>query len=170
MLIHLNRPFSDATFILPRKIDVYEANHNKLRSLNCPIAKIHAVHTGRDAPKADSNTEKDLEAHLLLARGARFILRANLWTDAGLVNGSMRFVQEILFKEAKDHNLFQMLSSSNLTIIRAQLLQLWKAKSLYLCDKRGQQNQQLVHARNFLFVLRGRVTVHKSQGLNCQRP
>ncbi|GBC49388.2 ATP-dependent DNA helicase PIF1-like [Rhizophagus irregularis DAOM 181602=DAOM 197198] len=37
----------------------------------------------RDAPKADSNTEKDLEAHLLLARGARFILRANLWTDAG---------------------------------------------------------------------------------------
>lgn len=83
------------------------------------------------------------------------MLRANLWTDAGLVIGTMEFVQEILFKEAKDHNLFQMLFLSNLTIIRAQLLQLRKTKNLCLCDKHGQQNQQLVYACNFLFVLRG---------------
>jgi len=59
------------------------------------------VHTGSGTFRADSNTAKGLEAHLLLARSARIMLRANLWTDAGLVNGLMGFIQEILFKEGQ---------------------------------------------------------------------
>ena len=71
-----------------------------LRSLNCPIAKIYAVHTGgREATKADYNTAKGLEAHLLLARDARIMLRANLWIEVGLVNRSMEIIKEILFEE-----------------------------------------------------------------------
>jgi hypothetical protein len=46
--------------------------------LHCHIAKIHAVNTGRDASKADSNMAKGLEARLLLTRGAHVMLRANL--------------------------------------------------------------------------------------------
>ncbi|PKY59034.1 hypothetical protein RhiirA4_514181, partial [Rhizophagus irregularis] len=44
--------FSDATFILPRWINVEQVNMEKLRSLNRPVAKILAVHTG--AKNADS--------------------------------------------------------------------------------------------------------------------
>ena len=71
--------FSDATFILPRWIDVEQVNMEKLRSLNRPVAKILAVHTdGRKAKNADSDMAKGLEPQLLLARGARIMLTANL--------------------------------------------------------------------------------------------
>lgn len=74
-----NSLFLEATSLLPRKTDVDEVNFNKLRLLNSPVAKIKAIHDlgGREAAKADSNTAKGLEAWLLLARGARMMLRAN---------------------------------------------------------------------------------------------
>ena len=78
--------FSDATFILPRWVDVDAVNMEKLRSLNRPVAKVLAVHSGsREAKNADSDTAKGLKAQLPLARGARILLIANLWTAAGLV-------------------------------------------------------------------------------------
>ncbi|CAB4434038.1 unnamed protein product [Rhizophagus irregularis] len=59
----------------------------KLRSLNRPVAKVLAVHSGsREAKNADSDTAKGLKAQLLLARGARILLIANLWTAAGFNN------------------------------------------------------------------------------------
>jgi len=75
-------------------------NLNKLRLINQPVAKIHAIHTGgSEASRADSNTAKGLEAELLLSRNARVMLIANIWISAGLINGAMGTITDILFKE-----------------------------------------------------------------------
>jgi len=92
--------FSDAICITPRRIDVDEINYDKLRSLNVPVARIRAIHTGgSEASKADSDLAKGLESQLLLARGARVMLRANLCVKLGLVNSSIGTVDTILFEE-----------------------------------------------------------------------
>ncbi|CAG8641197.1 7999_t:CDS:2 [Cetraspora pellucida] len=81
-------------------IEVEEININTLKSLNSPIARIHAVHTGgNEASKADSDVAKGLESQILLARGTRVMLRANLYVEVGLVNGAMGTVHDILFEE-----------------------------------------------------------------------
>ncbi|CAG8802972.1 2782_t:CDS:2, partial [Cetraspora pellucida] len=76
--------FSDAEYILPKWSEVDKINIEKLKSLNCPIAKIVATHTGIGAKNADSDVAMGLEAQLLLAKGAQIMLTANLWTKAGL--------------------------------------------------------------------------------------
>src|SRR5204862_3831399 len=92
--------FLDAIYITPRRIDVDEINVDKLKSLNAPIARIRAVHTGgNEASKANSDLAKGLESQILLSRGARVMFRANLCVGSGLVNVSIGVVDSILFEE-----------------------------------------------------------------------
>ena len=71
--------FSNATCVLPCKSDVFEFNIDRFKSLNCPVARINAIHEGGfEARKADLDVAKGLERQLLLARGARVMLRTNL--------------------------------------------------------------------------------------------
>ena len=79
--------------------EVDNINLDKLKSLAQPVARICTIHTGDGASKADSDTAKGLEPELLLTRNARVMLTANIWVSAGLVNGVMRTITDILFKE-----------------------------------------------------------------------
>src|SRR5947209_102858 len=95
-----NTRFADAICITPQKADVNEINFGKLRSLNIPVARIRAIHTGgSEASKADSDLAKGLESQLILAKGAHIMLRANLCVKSGLVNGVIGTVDAILFEE-----------------------------------------------------------------------
>src|SRR2546429_4176917 len=97
-----NIRFLDAIHITSQKVDIHEINISKLKSLNAPVARVCAVHTGgNEASKADSDTARGLEAQILLSKGARvmLMLRVNLSVEMRLVNGSVGTVDDILFQE-----------------------------------------------------------------------
>ncbi|RHZ79390.1 hypothetical protein Glove_147g5 [Diversispora epigaea] len=72
--------FLDAIFVLPTWSNVNTVNLDRLRSLNAPVAKIHAIHTGgSEAKKADSDTAHDLEYTYAI-----FVLPT--WSNVNTVN------------------------------------------------------------------------------------
>jgi len=164
--------FSNATCVLPRKSDVSEFNIDRFKSLNCPVARINAIHTGgSEARKADSDVAKGLECQLLLARGARVMLRTNLWTEAGLVNGSVGTVQEIIFEENQSPPslpisvLIEFDNYSGPAIITEckRLVPISPIRHSWE-GKRGTCSRLQVP-----ICLAWAITVHKSQGLTLQK-
>ena len=171
-MIERNR-FLDAVFILTIWDDVDRVNTDMLRSLNSPVAKILAVHTGgREAKKANSDVAKGLEAQLLLAKGARVMLTANLWTEGGLVNGSMGTIHDIVFVENGPPSLpaavfvkFNFYEGPSITTPEGDkvvpivpIKRTWESKSGMLCSR-----------FQVPICLAWAITVHKSQGLTLPK-
>ena len=97
--------FTSALYLHPTVEAVVEhvVEHNvaKPHALGQPIATINAVHTGPNASKASPDDAAGLEPVTSLAHGARMMLTANLWVEAGLVNGAMGTVVAICYKTSQ---------------------------------------------------------------------
>ena len=144
-----------------------------LRTLNCPVAKINAVHTGeKEAKRADSDVAKGLESSLLISKGCRIMLVANLWIQAGLVNGSMGIVQNILFEKEGPPALptavfikFENYNRPTITTIEGEevvpitsIRRSWEGKNGTTCSR-----------LQIPIGLAWAITVHKSQGLTLKK-
>ena len=86
-----------STHLYPTIAAVLEHNIHKLNENGKPIAIIKALHSGPNATKATSDDAGGLDPVLLIAQGARVMLRANLWVAAGLVNGTMGTIVDICY-------------------------------------------------------------------------
>ncbi|KAK3931961.1 ATP-dependent DNA helicase [Frankliniella fusca] len=98
------RLFNDAIRLFATKEEVREFNINVLSNLrDCttnvpvPVARIVGKHNCAAAKTASFDQAGSLEKVFYLAKGCQIMLRHNLWTSRGLVNGAVGKVHDILY-------------------------------------------------------------------------
>lgn len=89
--------FKDAMRLFPTNELTYDYNMRKLIELNVPVARIQGKHNCPEAAKGSSDAAQGLLKELFLSKGSRIMLRSNLWTTKGLVNGTVGTVNDIVY-------------------------------------------------------------------------
>ncbi|KAE8739289.1 hypothetical protein FOCC_FOCC015212, partial [Frankliniella occidentalis] len=87
------RQFRDAMHIFSTNSDARAYNIKRLVELNCPVARIPAVHNNDTAKKAGPDEAGGLESFIYLSVGAL--------TKAGLVNGALGTVAAVVYAEGQ---------------------------------------------------------------------
>ena len=164
--------FDDALRLFYRNKDVTAHNLSFLRQLGRPVLKIKAVDTGDEVAKANPKEHTNLEDDLLLCHGAKVMIRRNLCTEAGLVNGTIGIVHSILWYDTVDDPstmpaviLLEIpgYEGKCCSVDNQELTPIVPVTSDF--DHNGKQCTR----KQFPLCLAWAMTIHKSQGVTADR-
>ena len=88
----------NALYIIYNNSDVDDYNEVKLTELTEPIFRIDSRHNGEGAKVASIGT-MGLAPYLRICKNARVMIRCNLWKEKGIVNGTMGYIRDIIYKK-----------------------------------------------------------------------
>ena len=167
--------YESSTLLCARKMDSTVFNLDGLRRTEQPMLVMRATHEGGSkASSFSANQAGGLPKNLPITKNARVILTANLWPDAGLVNGAQGTVEYIVFHEGASPpmvNLPAMLicrfpaykGPSFMPELGDHLVPVFPVQRDWMSGKKSYSRTA------FPLLLAYSMTIHRSQGVTMQR-
>ncbi|KAK3926418.1 ATP-dependent DNA helicase [Frankliniella fusca] len=173
------KEFRNALHLYPTVNQVHQFNKDCLEVLQnthtkepVPVAFVAAKHNIPAAARGTITDAEGLEPVLFLGEGAKIMLRVNLWTERGLVNGAMGEIEEIVYNEDAhpSHDppsvlicKFPCYKGPYLDEVKKTVPIIPLTKSWINADGTNCSREQ------FPITLAYSTTIHKSQGLTLQK-
>lgn len=169
------RQFVDSLRLYPTKEMVQLYNLKTLEKKREPIIIIKAKHNCQAAAQAPDDDAEGLPSMLLISKGARIMIKNNLLTAFGIVNGTMGILHDIIWKPDDDPftNLpFMILFKPDTYSDNGPHLFLDNGKPIvpiFPITREWEDGTRSLSRTMFPIALAYAITVHKSQGLTLDR-
>ena len=132
-----------------------------------PAKRFEAIHKGLAANKDQAES---LLAEVYYSLGCRVMLTANLWTENGLVDGSLGPIRDIVWEEGRDPSKDLPLAIMvEFDSYNGPFFEDTGTVPVFLATTRFRHNNHDCERTQFPLAVAYAITIHKSQGMTLEK-